>query len=191
MNDLDLTLETLGPQLLKGRKVLLTKGKQQALATWAVKTILMLQLVHSRQDRFVIPLRDYRQFHTDRNPGPHMKLWTGYMEPPGKHGGPTLAFTEYRAEERFYDEAYLARAGLAVSLACTGYSAQLRLGHCIIGLIKTDSSELAPLHAPQEPRRWTQIWPPAGIKDWPPKPLPSTIGLPPFPAGIPTAPALP
>ena len=37
MNDLDIAMETLGRQMVRGKPVLLTKGKQELLASWSVK----------------------------------------------------------------------------------------------------------------------------------------------------------
>lgn len=99
MNNLDNDLATLGPQLIKGKAVRLTKGRQTILANWAVKTMLMLHLAHPRDSRIVIPDADYKQFYIDRQPSNHMLLWAGYMEPLGKNGGPYLAQHEYRHDE--------------------------------------------------------------------------------------------
>jgi hypothetical protein len=42
MNDMDHgVLDVLGPRLIKGKKVKLTKTKKTTLAAWAVKYILM------------------------------------------------------------------------------------------------------------------------------------------------------
>jgi len=60
MNEMDAALKVLGPRLVKGKPVMLTKAKKTALAAWAVKFALMLQLVYPRDSRFVIPDADYR-----------------------------------------------------------------------------------------------------------------------------------
>lgn len=60
MNDIDNALATLGPQLIKGRQVRLTKAKQASVAAWSAKTILMLQLIHRRQDRALQARQDHR-----------------------------------------------------------------------------------------------------------------------------------
>jgi hypothetical protein len=85
MNDMDHgVLNVLGPQLIKGKKASLTKAKKVALASWAVKYVLMGQLTHARDRRFAIPEDDYAWFYKQRTPGDLMRLWAGYMEPPGK-----------------------------------------------------------------------------------------------------------
>ena len=184
MNDLDNELRTLGSQLIKGRTVRLTKGKQASLARWAMKTILMLQLTHPRQGRFVIPPEDYRQFGTTRQPDDGTLMWTGHMEPPGKRGGPTLAFVEYRCDEVHWDESLVSRVGLDNALACTGYSASLRVGYCLTAVLKTGSPILAAKSVSTNPRHWTAIWPAFGTRVWPPLTHQPMVGLPPFRVGL-------
>lgn len=78
MNDMDHgVLDVLGPQLIRGKQVRLTRQKKQALAAWAVKYVLMHQLTHGRDRRFAIPDDDYARFHADRTPGSMMRLWAG------------------------------------------------------------------------------------------------------------------
>jgi hypothetical protein len=56
MNDMDHgVLDVLGPQLIKGKKVKLTKAKKVALAAWSVKYVMMNQWTHQRSRRFAIP----------------------------------------------------------------------------------------------------------------------------------------
>jgi hypothetical protein len=112
MNDMDNALSVLGLQLVKGKPVKLTKAKKTALAAWSVKFALILQLVYPRDSRFVIPDADYPRFHADRRPGDLMRLWAGYMEPPGKYGGPALALHDHRHDEMFFDAEVLEAAGL-------------------------------------------------------------------------------
>ncbi len=184
MNDLDNKLATLGPQLLKGRTVRLTKAKQQALATWATKTMLMLQHTHRRQDHFAIPPEDYHRFYTDRHPSYLMRIWAGYMEPPRTHAGTAVAVAEYRLDVGTYSQDLLQRVGLDPALTCPGYSMTLRIGHCVIGLLKAGSPALLPHHILHTPRQWAEIWPATGTKTWPPQPQPTTLGLPPLPTGF-------
>lgn len=185
MNDLDTDLEVLGRQLMNGKAVRLTKGKQQALATWAAKFVMMLQLIYPRDGRFVIPESDYARFYAARRPSDDMALWAAYMEPPGKRGGPVLAFEEHRHDELFYDAALLASMGLDPALECQGYSATVRFGHCVIGLLRVGSPELLAAHSLGSPRYWVQIWPAVGTRAWPPPlRMRSAVGLDPLVAGL-------
>ncbi len=168
MNDMDKELSVFGPQLVRGKPVKLTKAKKIALAAWAVKLALMLQLVYPRDSRFVIPEADYQQFYADRRPSSLMKLWVGYMEPPGKYGGPALALHDHRHDEMNFDADLLTSLGLDASMASKGYLATIRFGHCVIGLLRVGNAGLLPLQSLAWPRQWVQIWPAIGTSQWPP-----------------------
>lgn len=174
MNDIDHgVLDVLGPQLIRGKTIKLTKTKKVALATWAAKYALMLQLTHEHDRRFSIPEGDYVRFHEERTPGTLMRLWTGYMEPPGKNGGPRLMFADDTINETYHDPQKLERAGLGAELASKDYSAVLRFGHCVIGLYRARPEILAAVRV-VSPHAWVQIWPAVGSSNWPPaEPLPT------------------
>lgn len=184
MNDMDDALKVLGPQLVKGKPVKLTKTKKAALAAWSVKFALMLQLVYPKDSRFVIPETDYPQFYADRQPSDPMRLWTGFMEPPGKYGGPALALHDHRHDEMLFDAEMLTELGLDPSLASKGYLATIRFGHCVVGLLRVGRAELLPLHALAFPRQWVQIWPAIGTSQWPPADRLRTGRLDPMAVGI-------
>jgi hypothetical protein len=184
MNDQDNALTVLGPQLVKGKTVTLTKTKKTALATWSVKFALMLQLVYPRDSRFVIPDTDYTQFYADRRPSDLMLLWAGYMEPPGKYGGPALALQDHRHDEMFFDADMLTGLGVDPSLASKGYLSTLRFGHCVIGLLRAGNAGLLPFQTLATPRQWVQIWPAIGTSQWPPPDHLPTARLTPIAVGI-------
>jgi hypothetical protein len=184
MNDMDNALSVLGPQLVKGKPVSLTKAKKAALAAWSVKFALMLQLVYPRNSRFVIPDADYTKFYADRQPGDLMQLWAGYMEPPGKYSGPALALHDHRHDEMSFDAEMLTAVGLDPSLASKGYLATIRFGHCVIGLLRIGHPELLPLQSLASPRQWVQIWPAIGTNPWPPPVRLATGRLTPIAVGI-------
>jgi hypothetical protein len=168
MNDMDHgVLDVLGPQLIKGKTVKLTKAKKVALASWAVKYVLMCQLTHERDRRFAIPADDYTRFYDQRTPGNVMRLWAGYMEPPGKHGGSALAFTDFSLNETYHDPLVLERAGLDAALTSKNYCAIFRFGHCVISLYQA-KPEILEVVRLLRPRTWVQIWPSVGTSEWPP-----------------------
>ena len=168
MNDMDRgVLDVLGPQLIRGKQVKLTKTKKAALAAWAVKYVLMGQLTHERGRRFAIPGNDYTRFHDERTPGNLMRLWAGCMEPPGKQGGPVLAFADYSLNETYHDPAMLERAGLSAELASKDYCAIFRFGHCVVSLYRAKPEILEVIRLPV-PRAWVPIWPAVGTSEWPP-----------------------
>jgi hypothetical protein len=149
-----------------------------------VKFALMLQLVYPRDSRFVIPAADYAQFHRDRQPGDLMKLRAGYMEPPGKHGGPARALHDHRHDEMYFDAPMLTALGLDPSIASKGYLATIRFGHCAIGLLRVGHADLLPLQSLAWPRQWVQIWPAIGTSQWPPASHLPTGRLTPIAVGI-------
>jgi hypothetical protein len=168
MNDMDHgLLDVLGRQLTNGKEVRLTKRKKMALAAWAVKYILMGQLTHERSRRFAIPEDDYARFYSERTPGNLMRLWAGYMEPPGKRGGPVLSFADYSLDETYHDPGMLERTGLNAELASKGYCAIFRFGHCVVSLYQAQPEILEVVRL-LRPRAWAQIWPAVGTTEWPP-----------------------
>jgi hypothetical protein len=189
MNDMDHgVLDVLGPQLIKGKKVKLGKAKKVPLATWAVKYVLMHQLTHERDRRFAIPEREYTQFYDKRTPGSLMRLWVGYMEPPGKYGGPILAFTDYSLNETYHDPLMLERAGLSPQLASKDYCAVFRFGHCVISLYGASAEILEAIRL-LNPRAWVPIWPAVGTSEWPPTERLPTGRVDPLFAGLPIHPS--
>ncbi len=64
------------------------------------------------------------------------------MEPPGKHGGPALAFADYSLNEPYHDPPLLERAGLGAKLTSKDYCTVFRFGHCVISLYRTSSEIL-------------------------------------------------
>lgn len=184
MNDMDHALDVLGPQLVRGKHVRLTKSKQAAVATWAVKFMLMQQRLYPKDSRFVIPDEDYVRFYAERQPSELMQAWAGYMEPPGKHGGPVMSFGEHVLSEESHGADLLAALGLPAVLAAKGYSGMFRLGHLVVGMHRLGCVELHPFHVPPPGRQWTQIWPAFGTKPWPPQPMATSIRLPPLGTGF-------
>jgi len=179
-------LDLLGPQLIKGKRIKLTKTKKVALAAWAAKYALMFQLTHGRDRRFAIPEADYARFYDERTPGKLMRLWAGYMEPPGKRGGPVLAFTDDTLNETYHDPQMLERAGLSAELASKDYNAVFRFGYCVISLYSA-RPEILEAVSLANPRAWVQIWPAVGTSEWPPpEPLPTGRVNPHF-AGLPVS----
>jgi hypothetical protein len=184
MNDMDRALGILGPQLVRGKRVRLTKGKQAALATWAAKFALMQQRLYPKDSRFVIPDEDYARFYAERQPSELMLVWAGYMEPPGKHGGPVMSFGEHTLNEESHDAGLLAALGLPAKLAAKGYSGTFRLGHLVIGIHRLGCAELHPFHVPPPSQQWTQIWPARGTRSWPPQAMTTAIRMPPLGTGF-------
>jgi hypothetical protein len=106
------------------------------------------------------------------------------MKPPGKHGGPVLAFTDYSLNETYHDPAMLERAGLDAELTSKDYCAVFRFGHCVIGLYRA-KPEILQVVTLLRPRAWVQIWPSVGTSEWPPAEALPTGRVQPLFAGLP------
>ena len=72
------------PKLIHGQQIRLSVQDQQALASWSVVTVLLLQHTHSRAAQLVIPASDYAGVYEAKSPTAQMKVFTGYLEPPGR-----------------------------------------------------------------------------------------------------------
>jgi hypothetical protein len=117
------------PELIKGQQMQLSIQDQQALASWSVVTVLLLQHTHARASRLVIPASDYADVYETKSPTALMKVFTGYLEPPGR-GSRVEASAEYVAEERSTADIsrLLESDGLPPPLDMRAYTATLRLG---------------------------------------------------------------
>jgi hypothetical protein len=109
------------------------------------------------------------------------------MEPPGKNGGPALAFTDVSLNETYHDAPMLERAGLNAALASKDYCAVFRFGHCVIGVYQA-SAEILEVVTLLNPRAWVQIWPAIGTSEWPPAERLPTGRVDPLFAGLPLRP---
>lgn len=92
---------------------------------------------------------------TNRAPGSLMRLWAGYMELPGKHGGPALAFADYSLNETHHDPPMLERAGLRAEWR-PGTTARCSGLVTVIGLYRAWPEILEVIRL-LNPRAWVQI----------------------------------
>jgi hypothetical protein len=116
-----------------------------------------------------------------------VRLWAGYMEPPRKHSGPALAFTDFSLNETYHDPPMLERAGLSGGLASKDYYAVFRFGHCVISLYRANA-ELLEVIRLINPLAWLQIWPAVGTSEWPPAQRLPAGRVDPLFAGLPVRP---
>jgi hypothetical protein len=87
------------PKLIRGQQMQLSIQDQQALASWSIVTVLLLQHTHSRAAQVVIPPGDYAGVYETKSPTTLMKVFVGYLQPPGR-GSRVEASAEYLAEDR-------------------------------------------------------------------------------------------
>lgn len=167
------------PRLIKGQQAQLSIQDQQALASWSVVTILLLQHTHSRAARLVIPASDYAGVHEAKSPTSLMKVFIGYLEPPGR-GSSVEASAEYLAEDRsMADISRLLEAdGLAPPVDMSCYTATLRLGFWVVHLLRVGSPQFIERVSPAGPALspcLQTIWRAQNTLAWPPRSL-ATIG---------------
>lgn len=169
------------PKLIQGQQMMLSITDQQALASWSVVTVLLRQHTHSRAARLVIPASDYAGVYKAKAPTALMKVFTGYLEPPGR-GGRVEASAEYLAEDR--DMAGIARLlesdGLPPPHDMRAYTATLRLGFWVAHVLRVGSPHFIERVNPAGPALspcLLPIWPTQSALAWPPRSLTAIGGL--------------
>ncbi|MGO8979837.1 MAG: hypothetical protein ACLP70_21235 [Streptosporangiaceae bacterium] len=169
------------PKLIHGQQVELSIQDQQALGSWSVVTVLLLQHTHNRAAQLVIPASDYVGVHETKSPTALMKVFTGYLEPPGR-GGRVEASAEYLAEDRsMADISRLLEAdGLPAPLDMRAYTATLRLGFWVAHVLRAGSPQFIERVSPAGPALGPcllTIWPAQNALTWPPRSLAAIGGL--------------
>ena len=180
MTQIEQSVRAFLPELVKGHHVLLTCDKQEALARWSVKTILMLQHTHLRSHQIVIPPADYAAFFAAKSPSGLMQVLTACIEPPGR-GSNMEVTVQFLAENK--DMAAL--AGLMrhddepAPADMHAYTATLQIGNWVSHVIRVGSPQfVAGLSPGPAMRRYARtIWPAGGQQDWPPRSLAEIGGL--------------
>lgn len=127
---------------IQGRQMQLSIQDQQALACWSVVTVLLLQHTHSRAARLVTPASDYAGVYETKSPTALMKVFTGYLEPPGWGSG-VEASAEYLAEDRNMADIsrLLESDGLPPPLDRCAYTATLRLSSWVAHVLRVGSPQ--------------------------------------------------
>jgi hypothetical protein len=148
--------------LIRGRPSTLGAPQQLIAATWATKTLLLLQLTH-REDKRSIPDREYRWFHNHRWPLENEQVWIGRHDgtgdwPVGYHH---YAFDLYNAATGETVDSPDESHGYAVAFS-VGYLFFRAFGHTI-----KDGPKVMPGGPFSGVLR--QIWPSTGdAVAWPP-----------------------
>ena len=144
-------------------------------------TVLLLQHTHSRAARLVVPASDYAGVYETKSPTALMKVFTGYLEPPGR-GSRVEASAGYLAEARnMADVARLLESdGLPPPLDVCAYTATLRLGFWVAHVLRVGSPEFIERVSPAGPALspcLLPIWPAQNAHSWPPRRLAAIGGL--------------
>jgi hypothetical protein len=169
------------PKLIQGQRMRLSTQDQQALASWSVVTVLLLQHTHSRAARLVIPASDYAGVYEIKSPTALMKVFTGYLEPPGR-GSRVEAAAEYLAEDRSMAgiERLLESDGLPPPVDMRAYTATLRLGFWVSHVLRVGSPQFIERVSPAGPALnpcLLTTWPAQDALTWPPRSLVALVGL--------------
>ncbi len=165
MSQIEQSVSAILPELVKGRRVLLADGQQEALARWSVKTILMLQHTHKRSHQVVIPPADYADFFSARGPSALMTVIAACSEPPGR-GSEAEATVQFLAENRDMTAvaSLMAQDGEPAPLDMHADTATLQIGYWVSHIIRIGSpqfiAQLSP--APAMRRYALTIWPAPG-----------------------------
>ena len=175
------SVNVLLPKLIQGQRMQLSTQDQQGLASWSVVTVLLLQHTHSRAARLVIPASDYAGVYETKSPTALMKVFTGYLEPPGR-GSRVEASAEYLAEDRSMAgiERLLESDGLPPPVDMRAYTATLRLGFWVSHVLRVGSPQFIERVSPAGPALspcLLPIWPAQDALTWPPRSLVALGGL--------------
>lgn len=168
-------------EVIQGQQIRLSAQDQKALASWSVVTVLLLQHTHSRAARLVIPASDYVGVYETKSPTALMKVFTGYLEPPGR-GGRVEASAEYLAEDRSMAdiERLLESDGLPPPVDMRAYTTTLRLGSWVSHVLRVGSPQFIERVSPAGPALspcLQTIWPAQNALTWPPRSLAAIGGL--------------
>ncbi|WP_328683129.1 hypothetical protein [Streptomyces sp. NBC_00343] len=153
MNQLEENVRQFLPDLIRGNACTLDPEAQRALASWSVKTMLMLQYTHPAEVR-VIPVSDLTRFHEVREPTSSMLGRMGFMNYPPDDSVPL------------------------VDTLCQGYGisgaddmawiSTLKIGCMVVQVLRApklaEGHILAPFSASSVLR---PVWPPHDTIEWP------------------------
>jgi hypothetical protein len=180
MSQIEQSVSVILPELVKGRRLLLTRRDQESLARWSVKTILMLQHTHKRSHQIVIPQSDYAAFFAGQAPSTLMRVMAACVEPSG-HGSDAEATIQFLAENRDMAAVagLMAQEGEPAPADMHAYTATLQIGYWVSHVIRVGAPPLiAGLKPSPALRKYLlTIWPASGQQSWPPRSLAEIGGL--------------
>ncbi|MFF2249761.1 hypothetical protein [Streptomyces sp. NPDC058142] len=153
--------------MIKGEKTEISPVGQELLATWALKTALMCQLMQDASVRN-LPPSHYKELFQDRKPSRQMRVFAAYMRSPRYEPG--VSPLEYRSIPS--EASFHAPDGAAHKL--WGVVVTLRIGYAVLQLMCVGpvgyNYEVKPAGFAPYAR---QIWPARDTTSWPPQPLES------------------
>jgi hypothetical protein len=168
MNGLEEGVRTYLPRMIKGKPVQLTRKKQTQLATWSLKTVMMLHCVYPKADQVSIPEHDYKDFFASKQPSDLMHIWVAYMPPPVDPYGIVQHPIQFLCQPRRTDVEIRNERGTH-RVTGEAYVATLRIGHFVTQVLRLGAAgiefDLTP--SPVLAKHIWQIWPSFGTRPWP------------------------
>lgn len=168
MNELEAGVRDFIPRMIRGKRTMLGARRQAALATWAVKTAMMLQCTHPKEDQQAIPAEDHAALFRERQPNAMTTVWSGYLrDVPRPHPNVDNP-VEFIGEPLRRDITIQKEHGTEM-IAGNAFVATLRLGHFVGQVIRMGPVEFPMKLTPVKLRPYlVSLWPPAGVRRWPP-----------------------
>ena len=155
MSRLEDGVRDLLPEMINGRRVGMNAVRQEALATWSIKTILMFAKMH-RPSEIIIPESDYTDLFDNRQPSRFMTARLARTAPPEQ--GSVVTMVDFTCP------AFSGPPGVAA------YIATLRIGHFVVQFLRVGPLDERMQLTPLPPMAQTiSLWPPTTAeRRWPP-----------------------
>jgi hypothetical protein len=177
MNDLEAEVRDFLPRMIRGRPIMLGAKRQAALAIWCVKTVMMLQTTHPKEDQQAIPAEDYAALFRDRQPNAMTTVWAGYLrDVPHPHPNVDNP-VEFIGEPLRCDVTIQNEHGTE-TISGHAFVATLRLGHFVTQAIRIGPAEFPINLTPV--KLWPYLavlWPADGVQRWPPRAIEEVGGF--------------
>ncbi len=178
MNDCELRVQQLlTPMMTGGFPRLLTEVDQTALATWAVKTALVLD--HHTPESPIVPLAEYSELFTIKKPLPSHIVWVGHTDP--RRSNLVINSTKGRFPRISADKdaALLARLQASIDDGRWIYFFTFSVGFVLFQVLGHNMHDHITLSTGDaHSRMMTPIWPVCGDVSWPPPESADTFGGP-------------
>lgn len=160
LSDLEVkTRAVLGPAMT-GAETLIPASAQETIATWAVKTALLMEVAEaSIRGKAYAPPSQFVALHRERRPPPDTHVWLGAVDAKG------------------HDIAWSKAVAIGNGPKPDGYMATVAIGYVVLHVVGWDlpAARVGPIDEPVVPGRFVpmldQLWPPTSIDvAWPRKP---------------------
>ena len=178
MNDCALGVQQLlTPMMTGGFPRLLTAGDQEALASWAVKTALVLD--HQTPENPIVPVAEYPELFATKRPLSSHIVWIGHTDPRSSHlviNSTKGRFPRINAEN---DPALRERLQASIDDGRWLYLFTFSIGFVVLQILGHNMHNPLTISTGEiHPRLMTPFWPVRGDVSWPPPESSDTLGGP-------------